>query len=88
MCSEYRTKRPIILRNYPSDIFLSVPVRNKFKKRLNLNYKKAKSLLVWLMKSDIPSLSFLIFGQYFGITRVFFLQKKFRIRNPDLGWGI
>jgi len=51
------TKFPIIERNRTSYSFLFIPVRDKFKKRLNLNYKKAKVLLVWLMKSFIPSLS-------------------------------
>jgi len=60
MIPNYRTKCPIVLRNYPSNLSFKVPTWNKFKKCLNLGYKNAKSLLVWLMKSDIPSLSFFL----------------------------
>jgi hypothetical protein len=58
MLLKHRTKRPIILRNYPSNFFLPMPVRNKFIKCLNLNYKKAISLLNRLISLAIPSLSF------------------------------
>ena len=86
MMSEHRTKGPIILRNYTSTSSFSVPVRNKFKKGLNLNYKKANSLLVWLIKSDIPSLFlFIVSHQYSGITGVLFYAIQFPYPNVG-GW--
>ena len=44
----------IIARNMTSNLFLSVPVRNELKKRLNLYYKKAKCSLMSLMYVGIP----------------------------------
>jgi hypothetical protein len=58
MLSDHATKLAHILSGYPSNLLLPIPVRFELKKRLQLDYKKAKFLLVWLIKLDIPSSSF------------------------------
>jgi hypothetical protein len=58
MLSDHETKLAHILRGYLSNTVLPIPIRIKLKKRLQLDDKKAKSSLVWLIKLDIPSSSF------------------------------
>ena len=53
---------PKIEGRYLPNAFFSIPVRREPEKELKSYDKKAKSWLVWLMKSDIPSFSFHVFG--------------------------
>jgi len=53
---ENRTNNPIIPRNIIANISASIPLRVELKKRLNLDYKKAKCLLMSLMYCGMPSL--------------------------------
>lgn len=62
MLSKYATKLAYILSRYLSDPVLMMPPRFKLKKGLKFDDKKAKSSLVWLIKSDIPSFSFMFFA--------------------------
>lgn len=57
MLSHHGAQRPKILSSYRPNAAFPVPRRFKLKKRLKFDDKKAKSSLVWLIKSDIPSLS-------------------------------
>jgi hypothetical protein len=63
MLSDHPTKLLHVLSGYLSNRPLSIPVRFKRKKRLQLDDKKAKSSLVWLIKLDIPSSSFHVSSQ-------------------------
>jgi hypothetical protein len=49
------SKLPKIASRYRPNLFFSVPCRRKLKKNLKRYDKKAKSSLVWLIWSDIPS---------------------------------
>jgi len=69
------TKLPQILSNYFSNDFFPIPVRFKIKKGLKSNDKKAKSSLVWLIKSDIPSFPFHAFRKLM-IKRGYFFANK------------
>jgi hypothetical protein len=55
------SKGPNIGSRRTPNPFFSIPVRRKLKKPLKLYDKKAKSWLVWLIKSDIPSFWFMFF---------------------------
>jgi hypothetical protein len=59
MLSHHPAQRPKILGGYLPNRASPVPLRFKLKKGLKFYDKKAKSLLVWLMRSDIPSFSFM-----------------------------
>ena len=50
------SNNPIVLRNKTAHHSASIPLRLESKKRLNLNYKKAKFLLMSLMYCGMPSL--------------------------------
>jgi hypothetical protein len=55
--------------------FFPIPVRLKLKKGLKSNDKKAKSSLVWLITSDIPSLPFHFFHKLM-IGRGYFFANE------------
>jgi hypothetical protein len=76
MLPQHRTKPPVIYGNQPTTSTLSIPIRGELKNTLNLNYKKAKSLLVWVISSDMPSLSFDVFSETIDITRAFYCKDK------------
>ena len=57
---QHRTKKPIILQDRTTSLFDKIPIRFELKKRLNLDYKKAKCLLMSLMYLGMPSLSLVI----------------------------
>jgi len=59
MLSHHAAQRPKILSSCLPNGAFPVPLRFKLKKRLKIDDKKAKSSLVWLIKSDIPSFSFM-----------------------------
>jgi hypothetical protein len=55
-------QRPKILSSYLPNPAFPVPLRFKLKKGLKSDNKKAKSSLVWLIKLDTPSFSFMFFA--------------------------
>ena len=59
MLSQRATKLAHILSGYLSNPVLPIPPRFKLKKQLKFDDKKAKSSLVWLIRLDIPSFSFM-----------------------------
>jgi hypothetical protein len=59
MLSYDATKFAHILSSCLSNLLLPIPVRFKLKKHLKLDDKKATSSLVWLIRLDIPSFSFM-----------------------------
>jgi hypothetical protein len=75
MLSNNGTKLPKILSNYPSNDFFPIPGRLKLKKGLKSNDKKAKSSLVWLIMSDIPSFPFHFFRKLM-IGRGYFFANE------------
>ena len=62
MLSHHGAQRPKILGGYLLNRAFPVPICFKLKKRLKFDDKKAKSSLVWLIRSDIPSFSFMFFA--------------------------
>jgi hypothetical protein len=60
--------------------FFSIPVRRKLKKPLKLYDKKAKSWLVWLMKSDIPSFLFMFLGNSWINGGILFVKRQLYCR--------
>ena len=78
---KYRTENTIILGNKPSDCPVPIPVRDEFKKRLDLDYKKANFLLLSLTYCGI-------FLYLFNITLLINLSvgsnnKKKSMRQTD-----
>jgi len=59
MLSKHATNLAHIVSRYLSNPALPIPPRFKLKNRLNFDDKKAKSSLVWLIRLDIPSFSFM-----------------------------
>jgi len=55
-------QRPKILSSYLPNPAFPVPLRFKLKKGLKSDNKKAKSSLVWLIRLDTPSFSFMFFA--------------------------
>jgi hypothetical protein len=75
------SKFPKIAGRYPPDGIFPVPVRRKLKKTLKCYDKKAKSSLVWLIKSDIPSFSFHVFRKLMNKRGYFICKGPYAI-----GW--
>ena len=59
MLSQHATNLAHIVSRYLSNPALPIPPRFKLKNRLKFDDKKAKSSLVWLIRLDIPSFSFM-----------------------------
>lgn len=59
MLSQHATNLAHIVSRYLSNPVLPIPPRFKLKNRLKFDDKKAKSSLVWLIRLDIPSFSFM-----------------------------
>jgi len=59
MLSHHPAQRPKILRSYLPCTAFPVPIRFKLKKDLKFDDKKTKSSFVWLIRSDMPSFSFM-----------------------------
>jgi hypothetical protein len=71
-----RPPRPsIILGDKTAHRSASIPMRLKLKKRLNLNYKKAKFLLMSLMYGGMPSLFLSDCGDLFGYNEGSYFVK-------------
>lgn len=62
MLSYNATKSAHIATGDPANSLFPIPSRFEPKKRLKLHDKKAKSSLVWLIRLDIPSFSFMFFA--------------------------
>jgi hypothetical protein len=58
----HEAQRPKILSSYLPNPAFPVPLRFKLKKGLKSDNKKAKSSLVWLIRLDTPSFSFMFFA--------------------------
>jgi len=79
--SNNTSKFPKIEGSYPPNRLLPVPVRRKLKNLLKLDDKKAKSSLVWLIMSDIPS--FFVFFATSRINEGFLFVKNLCIERGE-----
>jgi hypothetical protein len=73
-CTENQAQSTVVLGDEPADFASTIPVRDEFKKVLNLNNKKDRFLLIRLIWSVIPSSFFLCFSNMIDTTRVFFCK--------------
>ena len=81
MRSDHAAKLAQILSGYLSNPILPIPVRVELKKRLQLDDKKAKSSLVWLIKLDIPS-------SFFHVSRKFMNRRGYFICKDPKSLGV
>jgi hypothetical protein len=82
---ENRTQHPIIPGNKTAHRSAAIPMRLKLKKRLNLNYKKAKFLLMSLMYGGMPSLFLSDCGDLFGYNEgSYFVKLEICLLNAGL----